>query len=84
MTASVQTGANPFSDQLNVDLNVLSSESVIVELYNTSNYVATLSNQYMTIGLHSLIYNTSNLPSGVYVLKITINGTVERKVMIKE
>jgi len=84
MTSSVQTGANPFSDQLNVELNVAYSGNVVVELYTISNYVSSLLNKYLDTGVHSMTYNTSNLPSGVYVLKVTINGGVERKVLMKE
>jgi len=43
---------------------------------------ATLVNQSMTSGEHTIVWNAENTPSGMYVYRIEVNNHVDSKKML--
>ena len=75
---------NPVNDQLNVEFNLLENTHVLGEIFDvTGRKVTTLFNSSYNLGTHRLDYNTSDLNSGVYFVKITLEGESFTKRVIK-
>jgi hypothetical protein len=71
----------PFTSHLNVALNVVVPSKVIVEIYSiTGQKVLTLSDKFENSGVKTYTWNVSeNIPSGVYFVKVTVNGNLAVK-----
>ncbi|RLD26401.1 MAG: hypothetical protein DRI54_02930 [Bacteroidetes bacterium] len=75
---------NPVNDQLSVEFNLLERTSVLGEIFDvTGRKVETIFNSDYSLGTHLLDYNTSDLNSGVYFIKITLEGESFTKRVIK-
>ena len=75
---------NPVNDQLNVEFNLLENTHVLGEIFDvTGRKVTTMFNSNYSLGTHRLDYNTSDLNSGVYFVKITLEGESFTKRIIK-
>jgi hypothetical protein len=57
--------------------------NVKISLYNIlGEKLKILSEEYKSIGIHSLIFNSDDIPSGVYVYTLEINSLVLTKKLI--
>ena len=75
---------NPFNPTTSLDLSLDSSGSVSVKIYNVvGQAVATLASGHMNAGYHNVTWDAANVPSGVYIVKVTTgSNTSIQKVML--
>lgn len=74
---------NPFNPTTNISFNLPGSEFVELSVYNVlGQKVATLLNQQMTAGTHTVAFNARNLASGVYIYQIRAGSFVQNKTMM--
>ncbi len=75
---------NPITDKVNIQFNLSENQNVSVKLYNAVGQVAynsILGN--LAAGVQNITINTTNLPSGIYVMDLSIGGTsVSKKLSI--
>lgn len=67
-----QNYPNPFNPTTNIKFNLPASSFVNLSVFNlVGEKVAELLNEYLPEGEHNLNFNASNLPSGIYVAKLS-------------
>lgn len=72
-----QNYPNPFNPSTQIHFQI--PESALVELYIydiTGRKIATIANEFMAAGHHTLTFNASNISSGVYVYRLRVNGFI--------
>lgn len=70
-----QNYPNPFNPTTTINFFVSKSQIVELSVYNLlGEKITTLVNRYMSQGNHSINFDGSNLPSGVYIYKIMFDG----------
>jgi hypothetical protein len=70
--ALYQNYPNPFNPSTTIKFTLPKAEELKIEVFNAlSQKVAVLVNEKMPAGLHEVEFNAQDLPSGVYVYKIT-------------
>jgi hypothetical protein len=78
---------NPFNPGTRVDFQMQEAGFVSVSVYDlTGIKVASLKNEHMSMGKHSVIFDASGKPSGVYLIRFSFNGiteTVQRVTLVK-
>jgi hypothetical protein len=76
---------NPFTDTLNIQIYLVSNDTVTITVYNIlGQVIKTLAyDSVMAAGNHSIVYNASSLATGVYFVSIKINGYTTTKKIIK-
>ena len=79
-----QNYPNPFNPTTNIEYEVSSPGSVLLEVYSLlGQKVATLVNENKTIGSYTTRFDASGLSSGVYILKFTAkNKVLTQKMML--
>ncbi len=71
---------NPFNPTTSISYNVDKFSKVNINIYDlTGKLVSNLVNSHKSIGNHSIIWNASTLPSGVYFINLSINSYTETK-----
>jgi len=75
---------NPFNPVTKLSYDVEKAGNLRISVYNIlGQEVAELFNDYQSFGSHSLIWNASNMASGVYYINLDLNGQSEtNKVML--
>ena len=74
---------NPFNPTSNVEFHLKAAGKVQLIIYNIlGEEVATLVNKEMPAGVHQVIMNASNLPSGIYFYKLLVNDFTATKKMV--
>ncbi len=75
---------NPFNAETKIAFNVPESNQVSLRIYNLlGQEVAELVNEHLDAGIHSVTWDASNSPSGVYFYKLTIaDRTVTKKMQL--
>jgi hypothetical protein len=74
---------NPFNPTTKISYQIPKDGFVNLVVYNTlGQEVAVLVNQHQSIGKYSVQFDASNLPSGVYIYKLTANDYVSVKKML--
>ena len=67
-----QNYPNPFNPATNVKFNIPTAEFVNLSVYNlVGEKVAELINEVLQQGEHNLNFNASDLPSGIYIAKLS-------------
>jgi hypothetical protein len=70
-----QNYPNPFNPTTTITFDVLETGHTTLTVFNLmGEEVTTLVNGNMTKGSHTTNFNAANLPSGVYVARLTVNG----------
>ncbi len=79
-----QNYPNPFNPTTTISFNILESNNINVDVFDLSGKkVATVYNGYMEAGDHSMTFDASDIASGTYVCKLTVNEfTVSRKMTL--
>ena len=83
----LQNYPNPFNPSTTIDFSIPQTSSVVIDIFNVvGEKVASLVNQTLEAGYHSIDFNASNLSSGTYIYQLKAsgqNGTfVETKKML--
>jgi hypothetical protein len=79
-----QNYPNPFNPSTNIKYSIAERSNVTIKVYDMlGSEVATLVNQIQDAGTHNVVFNASNLASGMYVYTITAgNFTSSKKMML--
>jgi hypothetical protein len=78
-----QNYPNPFNPSTKIDFTIPTSGPVQVKVYNVlGEEVATIVNETLAVGKHSVTFDASRLASGVYLYKITAGSFVNTKKMV--
>ncbi|HEY3296423.1 MAG TPA: T9SS type A sorting domain-containing protein [bacterium] len=79
-----QNYPNPFNPSTTVSFDLVENGLTTLKIYNLMGQeVASLVNGNLTSGRHNLVFNAGNLPSGIYVYRLAVNGfTAEKKMLL--
>jgi flagellar basal body P-ring protein FlgI len=79
-----QNYPNPFNPSTTITYAIAKPAFITLKVYNTlGEEVASLVNENKAMGSYTLQWDASNLPSGVYMYKITVNDfTAEKKMVL--
>jgi phosphatidylserine/phosphatidylglycerophosphate/cardiolipin synthase-like enzyme len=78
-----QNYPNPFNPTTNISFSIPMKSKVELNVYNTlGQKVTTLVNEQKEAGNHTVTFNASNLPSGVYLYRISAGNYSETKKLI--
>ncbi|HXX65216.1 MAG TPA: T9SS type A sorting domain-containing protein, partial [Bacteroidota bacterium] len=78
-----QNYPNPFNPTTRISFTIPATAMVQLKVYNVlGQEVATLVNETMTNGSHTVTFDASKLASGVYLYKITAGNFVSTKKMV--
>jgi hypothetical protein len=78
-----QNFPNPFNPSTTINFTLPKDGLVKLVVYDiTGKEIKVLSNEFRTAGYHSISFDASNLPSGVYLYKLSAGNFVETKKMI--
>lgn len=78
-----QNYPNPFNPSTTIDFVLSKAGNVRVEIYNlVGQKVATLANEKMTAGEHSIVWDARGFASGVYFYKMQLNNVSKTKKMV--
>lgn len=81
---ALQLYPNPFVNESNLLYTTVKESKVNIELYDINGaLIKTLANEIQASGSHSITINGDNLTSGVYIVKLNIDGVVISKQIIK-
>jgi len=77
-----QNYPNPFNPETRIDFSIPQKQMVTLRIYNTiGEQVAELLNGEKDAGSYSVTFNGSNLPSGIYIYRLTTQNFVMNKKM---
>jgi hypothetical protein len=69
---------NPTSTNATVDINLLQSENVTMEVYDMAGALVSRENEgTLTVGQHVVDLNTANMANGMYFVKVTAGQSVQ-------
>lgn len=78
-----QNYPNPFNPVTNIQFSIPQDHSVTLTVYNSvGEEIAVLVNKKMSAGLHTISWNAIDMPSGVYLYKISAGDFSEIKKMV--
>jgi len=78
-----QNYPNPFNPTTTIKFSIPQTEFVTVKVYNIVGHeITTLINDELSIGKHSIQWDGSHQPSGVYIVKIESSGFVQTRKMV--
>ncbi|HQJ45705.1 MAG TPA: T9SS type A sorting domain-containing protein [Ignavibacteriaceae bacterium] len=79
-----QNFPNPFNPETEISFSLAKSDNVTLKVYNIlGSEVATLVNEFLEAGKHTIKFNASDLTSGVYLYTIKSgNFTATRKMIL--
>jgi len=70
-----QNYPNPFNPTTMIYYDLKSSGFIDLKVYNTKGqFVETLVNREMSVGIHSVVWNTAGISSGQYFYQISVDG----------
>jgi hypothetical protein len=81
-----QNYPNPFNPSTQIELALPKETRVTLDVYNLlGQRVASLVNEVLTAGYHSVKFDASTLPSGLYLYRLTADGTsfVKKMMLMK-
>ncbi|UCC79729.1 MAG: T9SS type A sorting domain-containing protein, partial [Candidatus Zixiibacteriota bacterium] len=80
---SINAYPNPFNASTVIQYNLPKASEVVIEIYDIiGRRVQTLVDKYKHAGVHTLNFNASSLPSGVYFCRLQAGDAVETKSMV--
>ncbi len=78
-----QNYPNPFNPSTKIEYSIPHSEKVTIQIYNIlGKRVATLVNEEKPAGNYEIVFDGSNLPSGVYFYQIRAGSYIETRKML--
>jgi hypothetical protein len=77
-----QNHPNPFNPETSISFDLKESGFVTLKVYNLlGREVATLVNGEEAAGQHTVLFSAANLPSGIYLYRLDVNGYTAMKKM---
>jgi hypothetical protein len=84
LTENIEVSPNPFVNEISIKLNALASNTINIQIFNVDGKLQAERNYLVNIGLNNIELNDiSNLPKGLYVLKVNQNGVSKSFKLIK-
>lgn len=78
-----QNYPNPFNPTTEISFSLAAASNVSLEVFNiTGQKVEVLANGSFDAGTHSISWNASDMPSGIYLYRLTTNDFVDTKKMV--
>lgn len=78
-----QNYPNPFNPSTRINYSLPAAGFVTLKVYNLiGEEIATLVNNEMTTGNHSVNFSANNLPSGIYICTLNANGVTQSQKMV--
>lgn len=78
-----QNYPNPFNPTTTIAYTIPNDEHVTLKIYNTlGEEVAELVNEIKSAGIYQTNFNAENLPSGIYIYKITAGKYTDSKKLL--
>jgi hypothetical protein len=78
-----QNFPNPFNPSTKIKYELPKTEKIKIEIFNMlGQKIKTLVNKTISVGLHEVEFNSGNLPSGVYLYRISAGEVQEVKKMV--
>ena len=76
---------NPFSQNLNIELDLLNSESISIQLFDVNGHLVNtfFENKLLAQGKHHLKWNQQRVSPGVYFLRLNNGYKVDYKKVIR-
>jgi photosystem II stability/assembly factor-like uncharacterized protein len=75
-----QNYPNPFNAATRIVYDLPGKSKVILAIYNSKGQrVATLVNEYREAGTHAVIWQAKDIPTGLYLMRLEMNGQVQIK-----
>lgn len=72
---TLSTFPNPFNPTTNLSFTLPQAGTVDLAIYNTNGRLATqVNSEYYLAGTHSIVFDASDLPSGIYIAHLNANG----------
>jgi hypothetical protein len=79
----MMSSPNPTSNNTTIRYRVETRSQVNIEVYDAAgNKLTVLVNQTVEPGSYSVLFNTTSLPSGIYMVKAVSNGVVKQALRI--
>ncbi len=83
MASLLQNAPNPFNPETEIRFDVSQEAFVNVSVYNTiGQKIATLVDNYVSPGIHSVQWNAADNPSGIYFYRLESNGSAQTRRML--
>ena len=77
-----QNTPNPFNPTTTIDFNITSDSRVVLKIYNLAGQeVATLKDEIMSAGKHSVVWNAKDMASGIYLCTVKAGAAMETRKM---
>jgi hypothetical protein len=73
---------NPATQQTAIQFNTTDQQAYSLDIYNLLGMKVATLDRGMKSGNHTVHYNISNLPSGLYLLKLVVNGKVTTQKLV--
>ena len=75
---------NPFNPSTNISIELNTDSDVSLKVFNVmGQLVDILSEGKMSMGIHTITWNASNFPTGIYIVNSSINGNSQfQKIML--
>ena len=78
-----QNFPNPFNPSTKITFTIPEAGNVKLTIHNIiGEIVSTLVNKKMEEGIHSIVFDASSLPSGIYIYQIEVNDFISTKKMM--
>ncbi|NUO18508.1 T9SS type A sorting domain-containing protein [bacterium] len=78
-----QNYPNPFNPETNITFDLVETGAVTLDIYNAvGQKVAALVNGTLSEGRHTVVFDASGLPSGLYFYRLTAGATTMQKKML--
>jgi len=78
-----QNYPNPFNPETNITLGLVENGHVTLSVYNMRGQeIKTLLNGDKPAGIHNIVFNAENLPSGIYLYRMQTRNYTQIKKMI--
>jgi hypothetical protein len=78
-----QNYPNPFNPITNINFNLPEDSKVVLKIYNViGKEIITFQYEELKVGSHSLQFDASNLPSGIYYYKLSVGSFTAIKAMV--
>lgn len=77
---------NPFSSSITIDYNAPVNGKVSIEIYNLNGQLIqkVVDDKQQMAGKYSAVWNADNVPNGLYLCKVVINGNMQMHKILKK